>query len=43
MRVLVLLSALSMPAVAWISATGVFGPDIATLSDRYPTLLIAAG
>ncbi|KRA16256.1 hypothetical protein [Lysobacter sp. Root604] len=43
MRLLVLLSALSMPLVAWWSQRGAFGPDNATLSDRYPTLLVAAG
>ncbi|SFL18313.1 hypothetical protein [Lysobacter sp. cf310] len=43
MRLLVLLSALSMPLVAWWSQRGAFGPDNGTLSDRYPTLLVAAG
>ena len=42
-RALVLLAALSMPVVAWLAQRGVFGPDNATLSARYPTLLIAAG
>lgn len=43
MRSLVLLSALSMPAVAWLTQRGVFGPEIGELADRYPTLLAAAG
>jgi len=43
MRVLVLLFALAMPAVSWLSQAGVFGPDNGTISDRYPTLLVAAG
>lgn len=32
-----------MPAVWWRSQRGTFGPDNASLSARYPTLLIAAG
>ena len=43
MRLLVLLAALAMPAVAWLSNTGTFGPDNGTMSDRYPTLLVASG
>ncbi|MDH5835110.1 hypothetical protein [Luteimonas kalidii] len=43
MRLLVLLTALAMPIVAWLSNTGTFGPDNGTVSDRYPTLLVAAG
>lgn len=43
MRLLVVLTALAMPAVAWLSNTGAFGPDQGTISDRYPTLLVAAG
>lgn len=43
MRLLVLLFALAMPVVSWLSQSGVFGPDNATISDRYPTLLVAAG
>ena len=43
MRVLVLLSSLAMPLVAWFSQRGAFGPDNGTLSDRYPTLVVAAG
>lgn len=38
-----LLAALSMPVVAWLSQRGWFGPDNATVSDRYPTLLVPAG
>ena len=43
MRVLVLLFALLMPAVAWMSNSGMCGPDNATISNQYPTLLVAAG
>ena len=43
MRLLVLLTALAMPIVAWFSNNGTFGPDNGTISDRYPTLLVAAG
>jgi len=43
MRLLVVLTALAMPVVAWLSTTGAFGPDQGTISDRYPTLLVAAG
>src|SRR3546814_15927185 len=43
MRLLVLLTAIAMPVVAWLSNTGAFGPDNGTISDRYPTLLVAAG
>jgi len=43
MRLLVLLTALAMPAVAWFSNNGTFGPDNGTISERYPTLLVAAG
>ncbi len=43
MRALVLLTAIAMPVVAWLSQTGAFGPDQGTMSDRYPTLLVAAG
>lgn len=32
-----------MPAISYASNLGVFGPDNKTISDRYPTLLIAAG
>ncbi len=43
MRILLLLCALAMPVVAWFSQAGAFGPDNGTLSDHYPTLLVAAG
>ncbi|MCR6664311.1 MAG: hypothetical protein NVV60_14465 [Luteimonas sp.] len=43
MRLLVLLATIAMPVVAWLSNTGTFGPDNGTVSDRYPTLLVAAG
>lgn len=43
MRYLLLLCAVAMPLVSWLSQSGVFGPDNATISDRYPTLLVAAG
>jgi hypothetical protein len=43
MRILLLLCALAMPAVSWLSQSGAFGPDNGTISDRYPTLLVAAG
>lgn len=43
MRILVLLFAIAMPVVAYFTNTGAFGPDNGTMSDRYPTLLIAAG
>lgn len=42
-RLLVLLAAIAMPLVAWLTNTGTFGPDNGTMSDRYPTLLVAAG
>ncbi len=43
MRLLVLLSALLMPIVAWFSQRGTFGPTNAAVSAEYPTLLLAAG
>lgn len=43
MRLLVLLMALAMPLVSWFSQRGVFGPTNAAISDRYPTLVVAAG
>ncbi|NZA25782.1 hypothetical protein H0E84_05245 [Luteimonas sp. SJ-92] len=43
MRLLVLLFAITMPLVAWLSGRAAFGPDTATVSDRHPTLLVAAG
>lgn len=43
MRWLVLLLSLAMPAVSWFSQQGVFGPTNGAISDRYPTLIVAAG
>ncbi len=43
MRILVLLFALAMPVVAFLAQRAVFGPDNKTISDQYPTLLIASG
>lgn len=43
MRLLVLLSALLMPLVAWFSQRGAFGPTNGAVSAEYPTLLVAAG
>jgi hypothetical protein len=43
MRWLLLLAALAMPLVSWLSQRDAFGPDNGTISDRYPTLLVAAG
>ncbi|MET0892760.1 MAG: hypothetical protein ABWY01_04255 [Pseudoxanthomonas sp.] len=43
MRLLVLLMSLAMPLVAWFSQQEVFGPSNGTISDRYPTLVVAAG
>lgn len=43
MRWLLLIAALAMPLFAWFTQQGSFGPDNGTISDRYPTLLVAAG
>lgn len=43
MRFLVLLLSLAMPLVAWFSQQGAFGPSNGATSDRYPTLVVAAG
>lgn len=43
MRWIVLLAALAMPVVSWFSQSGAFGPTNGEISDRYPTLLVAAG
>lgn len=43
MRLPVLIAAALMPVVAWFSQQGYFGPDNGEMSDRYPTLLVAAG
>ena len=42
-RVLVLLLALAMPAVSWMSQQGWFGSDIGTVSNRDPSLIVASG
>lgn len=43
MKWLVLLLALSMPLVGWLSNTGLLGPSNGEISARYPTLIVAAG
>ncbi len=43
MRIPVLIASLAMPIVAYFSQRGVFGPDNGTISNQYPTLLVAAG
>ena len=43
MRLLLLLVSFAMPIVAWFSQQGTFGPTNGALSDRYPTLVVAAG
>jgi len=43
MKPLVLVAAVAMPVVAWFSQRGAFGPDNGTISNQYPTLLVAAG
>jgi hypothetical protein len=43
MRYLVLLFAIAMPLISWFSQQDAFGPDNGTISDRHPTLLVAAG
>lgn len=43
MRYLVALLAWAMPAVAWLSNSGLFGSTNGAISDRYPTLIVAAG
>lgn len=42
-RVLVLLLALAMPAVSWMAQAGWFGGDIGSVSNRDPSLIVAAG
>jgi hypothetical protein len=42
-RIAVLLCASAMPIVAWFSQRGFFGPDNGTISNQYPTLIVAAG
>lgn len=43
MRFLVLALALAMPLVGWLSNAGLLGPTNGEISDRYPTLIVAAG
>ncbi|UKE69099.1 hypothetical protein K8O61_16900 [Xanthomonas cerealis pv. cerealis] len=43
MRAFVLLMSLAMPLVAWFAQRGAFGPSNGAISDRYPTLNVAAG
>lgn len=43
MRIIVLLMALAMPLVSWFSQQEAFGPTNGVISDRYPTLVVAAG
>lgn len=43
MRAIVLVLALAMPLVGWLSNTGLLGPTNGEISDRYPTLIVAAG
>ena len=43
MRFLVLLLSLAMPVVAGFSQQEAFGPTNGAISDRYPTLVVAAG
>ncbi len=43
MRMLLLLSTLAMPLIAVFTQMGWFGPDSQTISNQYPTLLVAAG
>lgn len=42
-RILVLLLALAMPLVSWMSQAGWFGADIGSVSNRNPSLIVAAG
>jgi hypothetical protein len=43
MRYALVLAALAMPVIAFLSQRDVFGPDNGTISAQYPTLLVAAG
>ena len=43
MHIVLLICALTMPVVAFFAQRGAFGPDNGTISDRYPTLLVAEG
>ena len=42
-RILVVLLALAMPVVSWMSQAGWFGSDIGSVSNREPSLIVAAG
>lgn len=43
MRFVLLFAAVAMPAMAYVSQTGWLGPTNGEISNRYPTLLVAAG
>jgi hypothetical protein len=43
MRFVLLLASIAMPAMAYLSQTGWLGPTNGEISNRYPTLLVAAG
>ncbi|MUV12918.1 hypothetical protein [Noviluteimonas gilva] len=43
MRLLVLLFAIAMPVVAWLTERGTFGPSSAAVSAQFPNLLLPAG
>jgi len=42
-KYLVALLAWAMPMVAWLSNSGLLGPTNGAISDRFPTLIVAAG
>ena len=43
MRLLVLLFAIAMPVVGWLTERGTFGPTSAAVSAQFPNLLLPAG
>ena len=43
MRLLVLLFAIAMPVVAWLTERGTFGLPSAAVSAQFPNLLLPAG
>ncbi len=43
MRFVLLIASIAMPAMAYLSQTGWLGPTNGEISNRYPTLLVAAG
>ncbi|MEO8673628.1 MAG: hypothetical protein ABI411_20130 [Tahibacter sp.] len=43
LRLWVLLAALAMPVVNYLALAGVLGPDVGEVSNRFPTLIVAAG